>query len=327
MMSRNERTVRYGAALLAAALVLAVPAMATFTEGENEAPGSAPIAREIEVRTYRNIPYRAKFLVRTTDGGEVTYQVERQPKKGTVSVSGDTFTYTPMENKTGKDSFTYVAVDAEGRTSAPAEVRVTIRKAKSGVNYADTADSSAAAAAQYLAEAGVFTGAQLGGQYFFEPERPVSRSEFLALTLETAGRDATEVEITGFCDDAAIPTWAKSYAAAALSDGIVQGTATGEGAAFRGNDPITFNEAASILDRVLSVNDVDLAVWYADRAAVPSWAAQAVGNMESVSVLQAGSFGSAGLNEGITRADMACMLEAAAVLLEGEPDGFLDWLN
>lgn len=326
-MSRNERTVRCGAALLAVAMVLVMPVMATFTEGEAAEEGSAPIAREIEVRTYRNIPYRAKFLSRTTDGGEVTYQVERQPKKGTVSVSGDTFTYTPMENKTGRDSFTYVAIDAAGRTSAPAEVCVTIQKAKSGVSYADTADSDAAAAAQYLVEAGVFTGAKLGEKYFFEPDRPVSRSEFLALTLETAGREATEVEITGFCDDAAIPTWAKSYAAAALSDGIVLGTATEEGAAFRGEEQITFNEAAAILDRVLSVNDVDLTVWYADRAAVPSWAAQAVGNMESVHVLKAGSFGSAGLNEGVTRADMAGMLEAAAVLLEGEPSGFLDWLD
>ncbi len=82
---------------------------------------------------------------------------------------------------------------------------VTIEKAKSGVTYADTADSTAAVAAQDLAEAGIFTGAKIGDQYYFEPDKPVSRSEFLAMVMETAGDEPTAVTMTGFCDDAAIP--------------------------------------------------------------------------------------------------------------------------
>ena len=81
--------------------------------------------------------------------------------------------------------------------------------------------------------------------------------------------------------------------------------------------PVTFNEAATILDRVLNLGDVDLSVWYADRDAVPSWAAQAVGNMEAVSVLSAGSFGSGAMSGTVTRADAAQMLSAASTLLEG----------
>ena len=81
-----------------------------------------------------------------------------------------------------------------------------------------------------------------------------------------------------------------------------------------------------MLNRVLAVEDVDLAGWYADREAVPSWAAQAVGNMEAVSVLAAGSFGSAAMGETVTRADAAQMLSAAGTLLEGEPAGLCDWL-
>lgn len=75
--------------------------------------------------------------------------------------------------------------------------------------------------------------------------------------------------MTGFCDDEAIPTWAKAYAAAGVTDGIIRGTSTAEGVAFRGEEPITFNEAATVLNRVLDLGDVDLAVWYADREAVP----------------------------------------------------------
>ena len=104
---------------------------------------------------------------------------------------------------TGSDSFTYTAADSTGKVSQPATVTVTISKAKSGVTYSDTQGSAAAAAAQRLAEEGVFTGAKIGEQYYFEPDKTVSRGEFLAMVMETAGRDVTAVTMTGFCDDAA----------------------------------------------------------------------------------------------------------------------------
>jgi hypothetical protein len=179
-----------------------------------------------------------------------------------------------------------------------------------------------------MAEEGIFAGAKLGENYYFEPDRAVSRSEFLAMVLETAGRDVTDVTMTGFSDDEAIPTWAKAYAAAGVAEGIVQGKAGAEGVAFRGEETITFSEAATVLDRVLDLGNVDLEVWYADREVVPSWAAQAVGNMEAVSVLEAGSFGSLTMEEAVTRADAAQMLCAAKTLLEGEePRSLLEWLE
>ena len=140
----------------------------------------------------------------------------------------------------------------------------------------------------------------------------------MAMVLETAGRQVTAVTMTGFSDDDAIPTWAKAYAAAGVAEGILQGKAAAEGVAFRGEEAITFSEAATVLDRVLDLGNVDLEVWYADREAVPSWAAQAVGNMEAVSVLEAGSFGSLTMEEAVTRADAAEMLCAAKTLLEGD---------
>jgi hypothetical protein len=310
-----------GAALaLAAALALSGSASALFgkkTETQEPAEG-APTAQDMTISTYRNIPYEAQFLASDSEGEDMTFAVVDQPRRGTVAVDGASFTYTPKDGVTGSDSFTYAATDSAGNVSLPATVSVTIEKTRSGVTYADTEGSTAAAAAQRLAEEGIFTGAQIGGQYYFEPDQTVSREEFLAMVLETAGRDVTDVTRTGFCDDESIPTWAKAYAAAGVADGIVQGTNTAEGAAFRGGEAITFNEAATVLDRVLDMGDVELDVWYADREAVPSWAAQAVGNMEALSVLSVGSFGSGGLEEAVTRADAARMLSAAKTLLDGE---------
>ena len=314
---------RAGTLFLAGALALSVNAAALFGGEEEPTEESAVTVQPMEIRTYKGIPYRAQFLA---GGEDWTFAVAEAPKKGTVEIEGNAFTYTPETGKTGKDTFTYTATDGAGHTSQPAAVTVRIEKAKSGVSYADTADSPAAAAAQTLAELGVFTGAKIGEQYYFEPDKAVTRSEFLAMALETAGEEVTAVTMTGFSDDAAIPTWAKAYAAAGVADGVIRGVSTAEGVAFQGEDAITFNEAATVLNRVLAVEDVDLAAWYADREAVPSWAAQAVGNMEAVSVLSAGSFGSPAMEATVTRADAAQMLAAAATLLEGEPEGLLDWL-
>ena len=183
-----------------------------------------------------------------------------------------------------------------------------------------------AMAAQYLAEAGVFTGAQVAGQYFFEPERTVTRAEFLAMTMDCLGMSATAVTVTGFSDDAAIPAWAKDYASAALRQGVVRGSAGEDGAAFRPNAPIRFREAAVILDRALELRDVDLALCFAGTQD-SSWAAQAVGNLEYRGVLTAGSFGGDGMERTVTRADAARMLASAAALLEDQDTGILSWLH
>ena len=47
------------------------------------------------------------------------------------------FVYTPYENKTGKDSFTYVAIDSAGNTSSEAKVTIQINKPDTKVTYAD----------------------------------------------------------------------------------------------------------------------------------------------------------------------------------------------
>ena len=317
-------------ALLLTAILLTGSASALFGKQAEpaEAAEGAPLARDIEITTYREIPYEAQFLASDSEGDDMTFALVKEPKKGAVTIDGINFTYVPKSGAVGGDSFTYTATDSAGNVSLPATVTVKIEKTKSGVTYSDTEGSRAAAAAQYLAETGIFTGAKLGDQYYFEPDRTVSRSEFLAMVLETMGHEVTSVTVTGFCDDEAIPTWAKAYAAAGVTQGILQGKTTENGAAFCGEDSITFNEAATVLNRVLDMGDVDLEVWYADREAVPSWATQAVGNMEALNVLTVGSFGSHTMEQPLTRADAAQMLAAAKTLMDGEDAKTLpDWFK
>ena len=132
----------------------------------------------------------------------------------------DSGTEKPYENKTGKDSFTYVAVDAVGNSSDPATVKIKIEKPNTKVTYADMDGDPAHKAAIRLAEEGIFVGECMGGAYFFQPDAAVTRGEFVAMAMNAAGMEALEdVERTGFADDVSIPTWAKPYVSSALKAG------------------------------------------------------------------------------------------------------------
>ena len=300
----------------------AIPASALFGGGADAAlqtEEGTPIARNLEVTTYQDIPYTGQLLPVDEEEG-LTFSIVEQPRKGTVALEGDAFIYTPEAGKTGKDSFTYAITDAGGLTSQPATVSITIEKRRTQVTYSDMEGRTGYASAIALAENGVYVGRQVGSDWFFDPDAQVSRTEFLAMAMAAAGTEVDpSVSLTGFADDAAIPTWAKSYASAAARDGLIEGVATQEGIVFRGENAITLEEAAAIMDRLLDVADVYL------EDSQQAWADQAVANMESVQVVAAGSFGSDQVSQPVTMEQAAHMLAAGMELLESreESGGFL----
>ena len=222
MEKRKEfwRALPFVMALLLLTLVPAQSASALFGKGKEEAKAvdGAPVAENMEIKVYRGVAYEGEFRAVDNEGDEMTFAIAQEPKKGMVALTEDGlgFVYTPG-GKLGTDSFTYTAIDAYGNISLPATVSITIEKANSGVCYADMGGSRAHTAAVDLAEHGVFVGAKIGDSYFFEPERTLSRGEFVAMALAAMDVSAEDVQMTGFCDDASIPTWAKGYAVSALN--------------------------------------------------------------------------------------------------------------
>ena len=129
-----------------------------------------------------------------------------------------------------------------------------------------------------LAECGAFIGKQIGGDYYFEPQKTLSRGEFTAMCLNVAGENVLRgVVSTGFTDDGSIPDWQRAYVASAVKDGVVKGR---EGAVFDAGADISRAEAAVMLDRLLSLADVSCA----DTDAVPTWAAQSAANLDACGI-------------------------------------------
>ena len=281
----------------------------------------APIAENLELTTYKNVALTARFAATDPEGDLITFQLIKKPARGAVTMpeeGSSEFVYTPYENKAGKDSFTYVAVDAVGNASDPATVKLRIEKPDTKVTYSDMEGDPAHKAAIRLAEEGIYVGECMGGAYFFQPDAAVTRGEFVAMAMDAAGVEALAgVERTGFADDEAIPTWAKAYAASALKAGLVQGSRGADGqVVFQAEEPITAAEAAVLLDRALQVTDVSAETWAAE--GVPAWEAQSAANLTTCGVLPAGS----SLGETLTRGEAAQMLCSALELLDSRDTGW-----
>ena len=66
-------------------------------------------------------------------------------------------------------------------------MRIRITEQTKGVFYEDMQGRAEAFAAARLSEEGLFTGEYLVGRYCFNPEKPVTRSEFLSICLSLSG--------------------------------------------------------------------------------------------------------------------------------------------
>jgi len=264
----------------------------------------APVAEDAALETYKNLPNRGTLPVSDPEGSNLTYTLTRHPRRGEVTIHPDgTYTYTPKKNKTGTDSFTYTATDESGKVSREATVTVTVLKANSKEQYADTTGKDCRFSAEWLKNTGLFTGERIDGQLFFQPEKTVSRGEFAAMlvrALEIPVED--EALYTGFADDA--PGWLKPYLAAAMRSGLTASWPHGD--KFGANEPITGKEAALLLQ-----NALDLPVTTAAEASEEPWADAAVAALaENGIALDASS---------MTRAQVADALYRAKQLAADAP--------
>ena len=202
----------------------------------------APVAQDSTLETYKNLPAQSALKCHDPEGEALTYTVNRQPRRGTVEVNADgSFTYTPKKNKVGVDSFTYTATDPAGKVSREATVTIQILKPTDDKRYADTAQFEA----EWLRNTGIFQGEKFGNSLCFQPEKPVSRGEFMAMVMRLFSDDPGTETL-----NQDIPSWLQPYYAAALRSGFLTDFPLEDL-----NAPITPQEAAAFLQNVLDVEE------------------------------------------------------------------------
>ena len=232
---------------------------------------NAPAAEDSAIETYKNLANEGKLKVRDPEGEKLTFTLIRKPRRGTVTLRQDgTFIYTPKKNKVGVDSFTYTATDASGKVSREATVTVQVLKPTDSRLYTDTVGLDCQFEAQWLRNTGLFSGETVSGQLCFQPDKAVSRGEFVAMVVRCLDIPMEELSYVGVPQDA--PGWLKPYLAAANRSGLLTGwPETGDY-----SEAITGAEAAVMLN-----NALDLAVQPDELVQVaaldsPDWAEAAV---------------------------------------------------
>lgn len=92
-------------------------ASTTDTAVVSVTPGNAaPTANNVSLSTTEDSAVSGTFDASDPDGDSLSYSIESQPAAGTVSVTGESFTYTPESISSGTDSFTYRVDDGNGGT-------------------------------------------------------------------------------------------------------------------------------------------------------------------------------------------------------------------
>ena len=226
----------------------------------------APVAQDSVLETYKNLSNAGKLLASDPEEENLTYTLVRQPRRGSVEIREDgTFTYTPKKNKVGVDSFTYTAADPAGNVSREATVTVQILKPTDSKQYRDTVSEDCRFSAEWLRSTGLFAGEQIGGELCFQPDKTVSRGEFLAMLVDLLNIPVEEADA---------PDWVQPYLDAAIRSGLVAGW---EPECFNMSEAVTGAEAAVALQNALDLPVGHEEIAYGEE--VPVWAATSLAVM------------------------------------------------
>ena len=266
----------------------------------------------LNVSTHRNITLYGTLPCYDPDGDETIIEIVSYPESGILILTdrktGD-YTFTPGENYSGKDSFTYVARDKYGNYSASATVSLTVTKPTTSVVYADMADVRSHNAALTMTEQGIMSGTQVGSETYFYPARTVSRGEFVVMAMHAMGiTKLPDTDRTVFADDSEIPDAMKSYVATAYELGYIQGETRADGQrCFSPNRAITRAEAAVILGNMVDAAVPTVTPTFSDSTQIPAWAAPSIYSLHSMGLLPT-SGGSVSPLSPVTRGDAAELL-------------------
>ena len=277
-----------------------------------------PTADSCKLETYKNISNTGKLKAADPEGSTLTYQLVKEPKRGTVTIEHDgQFTYTPLENKVGKDSFTYTVTDESGNVSEPAKVFVEILKPENKTTYADMTGDRDEYAAMWMKDEGLFTGTYVGGNLCFDPDASVTRGEFLVMVMHLVKAQADEtITVSGFADEEQTDAWMRPYITAALSNGMISGTSEEGGLMFRPNDALTGAEAVVMLQNILELPAADAAAVFSEEevSAVPAWAQKAAAALANAGITMERTANS----DVLTRRDAASLLLQVNAMLESD---------
>ncbi len=264
----------------------------------------------LSLKTQRDIKIFGQMKAYDKEGDRLEYIVVKYPENGVLNASKDNgeYSYTPANNFTGDDSFTYVVRDEWGNYSVPQEVSISVEKRLSEVIYTDMTGRKEYNAAVTVTAMGLMDGRLLGDNVYFDPEGTVTRAEFVAMVMKAIGykKDST-LSSTYFDDNSKIPDALIGYVATAARVGALDSVFKDGKLLFRPNDAITKFEAGIIMANLTGAVFTGEVPVFADSSEIPYSARDAVYAMCAMGVFESDD-GNINSKKEITRAECAVYL-------------------
>ena len=282
-----------------------------------------PTAHPSSFETYRNISNTGSLNATDPEGSTLSYHLADKPKRGNVELYSDgTFTYTPSKNKVGNDSFTFTVTDDAGNTSEPATVSIKIMKPTDKETYEDMQVDPDQFLAMWMKDEEIFSGEKIAGHYCFNPEKEVTRGEFLVMVMKLVGAENVVTTMnSGFADEEETPKWMRTYITTALCNGMITGTNTESGLVFHPGTPIEKAEAAVMMQNILSLPSATVSG--SSQNHIPAWAADSIG-----ALTQAGmDLDLTAADDLLTRREAARLLYSAKNLMKNHAVPTFYWLQ
>ncbi len=277
-----------------------------FIEKVNHAPDAGEL--DVAIVTQSEISYRGRLSATDPEGDELTFFVVGYPKNGSIALTSKTlgeYKYTPEDDFTGYDSFTYVARDCYGNYSEPITVDVKVIERMASTVYKDMSERSEYNAAVAMTALGIMSGDTLGDDVFFNPEGKVTKAEFVAMAMKASGiRPNSSYKMSFFDDNAEIPASLVGYVATAQRIGLIDGELNDRGLVFNPNATITSCDAAIVMSRILGVSSSGEDAVFSVNDTVPVWARPNVYAMYTLGIFD-GDADKVNGDEEVTRAAAA----------------------
>jgi hypothetical protein len=213
---------------------------------------SPPVAKDSQLSTVSGFTCEGKLAISEPNGDDYTINVITYPTDGFISFSEDgKITYTPKDGFSGKDSMVFTVSDCFGAVSSKATLSIEVDKNESGMRFADMQDDMAHLYAYKMCKNNVMVYRYEDGNYYFDPETPVSKMDFLVMMMCATGADADIVAVadSAVTDDNGLSSGLKGYLSAAAEQGLI----TLDNGRFSPKDAITLSDAAYTVSKILSL--------------------------------------------------------------------------
>lgn len=217
-----------------------------FKDGEN----TPPTAKNLSLSTFGGIDLIKKLPINDADGDETEIEILTYASHGSVEIKDGVLNYLPETDFSGDDEIVFRAVDEYGAASENAEIKITVFENESGIVFDDMAGNEAHLSAYKLCGGGIMTYFSESGKFYFEPEKEVSRIEFLVMAMSEIGEGSAIIASadTVFADDGGLGSGLKGYLALALEKGYIEA-----GEKFMPLEAINRLDAAKIVSKLLDL--------------------------------------------------------------------------